>query len=120
MKKILLVDDSEVICEIIKMNLENEGYKVDIAFDGEEALDLIKKNLYDLVVADLVMPKVDGWQLCHHLKAGSRKIPIIAISMLDEVEDDDFDAFLLKPFEFRQLISEVRRLLGESDESSSR
>jgi DNA-binding response OmpR family regulator len=101
------------------MNLEKEGFEVDYALDGEKAIALIKINSYDLVIADLVMPKVDGWQLCQHLKAGRRKIPVIAMSMLDEVENNDFDAFLLKPFELSQLINEVKRLLGESNESSS-
>ncbi len=117
-KKILCVDDERAFCQLIKVNLEVSGYEVDVVSNGEEALRRIKERTYDLVITDLLMPKIDGWELCRRLKEDERTkhIPIIVVSIVEGEEKPRAEAFLLKPFDVSKLFDEVQSLVeGKGD-----
>ena len=85
--KILVVDDEPNVCELIRIYLEREGYDVIIAHDGETALSLIEQERPQLVVLDLMLPKLDGWKVCEKLRSRGNKIPIIMLSAKGEEMD---------------------------------
>lgn len=114
---ILLVEDEEKIAKFIKRGLSEEGYDVDVAADGLEGETKVKKNDYDLIILDLMLPKTDGLTLCRAVRAGSKHPPILVLSAKDSVKskvtslDAGADDFLAKPFAFEELLARVRVLL---------
>jgi two-component system alkaline phosphatase synthesis response regulator PhoP/two-component system response regulator ResD len=116
---ILLVDDEQHIIELAQMYLEKEGYAVASAGDGERALDLIAETKPDLVVLDLMLPKVDGWDVCRRVRAES-DLPIVMLTARDEAIDKivglelGADAYLTKPFNPRELVAWVKAVLRRS------
>ena len=84
--KILVVDDERVIVKGIKFNLENEGYTVDVGYDGEEAVAMAEKGDYDLIILDLMMPKKDGLQACQEIR-GFSTVPIIILTARSDKSD---------------------------------
>lgn len=88
-KKILVVDDEEYLVILLKDNLEFEGFTVMEAYNGEEALDKTYERQPDLIILDIGMPKLDGWEVCRRLKSDSRtrNIPIVILSALTQNED---------------------------------
>ncbi|MFH0775881.1 MAG: response regulator [bacterium] len=121
MKKILVVDDEFHIRKIIETKLKGAGHDVATAGDGEEGLRLSKELLPDLVILDLLMPKMNGLELCKALKEAdqTRNIPIIALTALaqkseiEKAKQAGADKVLTKPFSPRELLSEVEETLGE-------
>lgn len=113
MKKILVVDDEKPILDIITFNLTNEGYEVEKAYDGEEALELFEKNQPDLVILDLMLPKVDGLEVCRQIRKHSA-VPIIMLTAKDSEIDKVLglelgaDDYVTKPFSNRELIARVK------------
>ena len=120
MKKILITEDSETILEIIKDTLESEGYSVVAAVDGEEALAKVKSEKPDLIVLDLMLPKIDGYKVCAMLKFNEnyKNIPIIILTArageADKKTGEEVkaDAYITKPFEPDVLLSKVKELLN--------
>lgn len=113
-RRILCVDDEKNICRLLKVNLEAEGYSVDIAFNGEEALKRLKKKSYDLVITDLLMPKLDGWELLKRIKSETRNknTPVIVLSVVKKEKNFlEVDAYLVKPFDVKKLSQEVKTIL---------
>ena len=84
--KILVVDDEKLIVKGIKFSLEQDGMEIDVAYDGEEALNLIRKNDYDLAVLDVMLPKMDGLQVCREVREFSQ-MPIIMVTAKGEDMD---------------------------------
>lgn len=117
--RILVVDDEKVIVKGIKFNFENEGYQVDTAFDGEEAVELVMTNSYDLVIMDLMMPKLDGLQACMKIREFST-VPIIMLTARSEDMDKIIgfeygaDDYVTKPFNILELKARVRAILRRS------
>ena len=119
-KKILVVDDEEDIVTLVKMRLEAEGYEVLTAFDGQQALDMVKKEVLDLIILDLMLPKISGYKVCRMLKFDEKykKIPIIIFTARSHSSDKDLgmevgaDAYLMKPFESQALLSKIKELLA--------
>ena len=115
--KILLVEDDERICEAIAEDLRDQNYVVEIAHNGEEAEDLIQAFPYDIVVLDIMLPKVDGLTLCRRLRSKGNSIPILMLTgrdaLSDRVEglDAGADDYLVKPFELQELSARIRALL---------
>ena len=113
---ILLVDDEPHIIELVQMYLEKEGYTVFTVGDGERALQAIAARKPDLIVLDLMLPKVDGWEVCRRARAGS-DVPIIMLTARDEAVDKivglelGADAYLTKPFNPRELVAWVKAVL---------
>jgi DNA-binding response OmpR family regulator len=119
--RILLVEDDEDLGEFIQKGLREERYAVDLAADGEEALELAESNPYDLLIVDVMLPKMDGLTLCRRLRASGHTTPILLLTARSSVEDKvaGFDAgvdhYLTKPFAFVELLARVRGLLRRGD-----
>ena len=88
-KKVLVVDDEKLIVKGIRFSLEQDGMEVDCAFDGEEALRLATENKYDMVLLDLMLPKMDGFEVCQHIREFS-SVPIVMLT----AKGDDMDKIL--------------------------
>ena len=118
--KILVVDDEKKIVEILKGYLEREGYQVITAYDGRAALDLAWSNAPDLIVLDLMLPEVSGWDVCRELRRKS-DVPIIMLTARDDTTDKIIglelgaDDYVTKPFDPKEVISRVRAVLRRSE-----
>ncbi|MER2063996.1 MAG: response regulator YycF [Alkalibacterium sp.] len=113
MKKILVVDDEKPISDIVKFNLEKEGFEVVTAFDGEEALQKVEEESPDLIVLDLMLPKMDGLEVCREVRK-TRDTPIIMVTAKDQEIDKVLglelgaDDYVTKPFSNRELVARVK------------
>ncbi len=114
---ILLIDDDEKIISMLRRGLAFEGYDVSTAANGAEGLNMILNSEPDLVVLDIMMPKVDGFEVCRRLREGGSKVPILMLTAKDEIEhrvkglDLGADDYLVKPFALEELLARVRALL---------
>ncbi len=114
--KILVVDDERVMVKGIKFNLENEGYQVDTGSDGEEAVDKARTGQFDLIILDLMMPKIDGLQACMKIREFSN-VPVIMLTAKGEDADKIIgfecgaDDYITKPFNILELKARIRALL---------
>lgn len=115
-KKILIVDDEPLIVKGLKYSLEQDGYETDSAQDGEEAVNKFFAGQYDLVLLDVMLPKLDGIEVCQRIREKSN-VPIIMLTAKGEVEDRIIglelgaDDYLVKPFSPRELVARARALL---------
>lgn len=116
MAKILVVDDEKVLVKGITFNLKNEGYQVETGYDGEEAVELAREGNFDLIILDLMMPKIDGLQACMRIREFSN-VPIIMLTARSEDTDKIIgfecgaDDYITKPFNILELKARVRALL---------
>ncbi len=116
MPNILVVDDERVLVKGIKFNLENEGYHVDAGYDGEEAVEKARAGEYDLIILDLMMPRIDGLQACIKIREFSN-VPIIMLTAKSEDADKIIgfecgaDDYITKPFNILELKARIRALL---------
>ena len=114
--KILVIDDEKLLVKGIKFNLENEGYQVEPAYDGEEGVELARTGEFDLIILDLMMPKLDGLEACMRIREFS-SVPIIMLSARDEDMDKVIgfeygtDDYITKPFNILELKARIRALL---------
>lgn len=113
MKKILVVDDEKPISDIITFNLKNEGYEVVVAYDGEEAIEKFNEEAPDLMILDLMLPKIDGLEVCRQIRKESA-VPIIMLTAKDSEIDKVLglelgaDDYVTKPFSNRELVARVK------------
>ena len=120
---ILVVDDEKNIVELAKLYLEKEGYRVEDAYDGAEALAKIKSLQPALVVLDLMLPEIDGWEVCRRVRRES-DVPIIMLTARDDDVDKivglelGADDYLTKPFNPRELVARVRAVLRRYEKAS--
>ena len=120
-KKILITEDSPTILAVIKETLEEAGYDVVTAVDGQEAIDKAKSQKPDLLVLDLMLPKIDGYKVCAMLKFDKnfKNMPVIILTArageVDKKLSDEVhaDAYLIKPVDPKRLIAKVKELLKE-------
>lgn len=123
--RILVVEDEKKIAEFIRRGLKEEGYAVDLAFDGEQGHFLATTNEYDLVILDLMLPKIDGITLCRQLRRENSAVPVVMLTARDTVKDKvtGLDAgasdYLTKPFAFEELLARVRAHLRTAGRSSA-
>ncbi|PAB59957.1 response regulator transcription factor [Anaeromicrobium sediminis] len=116
MKKILVVDDDINICELIGLYLRKEGYEIVFAHDGKSAIDVLAKERPNLVILDIMLPEMDGWDVCTEMKKIS-DIPIIMLSAKGDTFDKVLglklgaDDYMVKPFEPRELIARIDAVL---------
>jgi len=118
MKKILLVDDEPNILMSLDFLMRKEGYEVFVARDGAEAIKIIDVDLPDLIVLDIMMPNVDGYEVCQYIKNAEDKkhIKVIFLSAKSKKEDIEkgyemgADFYMTKPFSTRELVKEVKRI----------
>ena len=120
-KRILVVDDDEDIVKLVKMYLEHHRYEVITANDGQQGLEKAKTEKPDLIVLDLMLPKIDGYKVCDLLKKDARyaKTPVILFTAKTQGKDIEIgqevgaDAYLIKPFEPEILLAKIKKLLKE-------
>jgi len=120
--RILVADDEIHIRTLLKITLEMVGYEVDVAADGQEALERIEVQIPDLILLDIKMPRLNGWQVCEKLKSDekTRNIPIIMVTAFGQKEakqrsfDLGADEFISKPFETPALLDTVKKLVERS------
>ncbi|MEQ1832825.1 MAG: response regulator transcription factor [Candidatus Eisenbacteria bacterium] len=117
MPRILVVDDQKTIVETCRMYLEHAGFEVDVAYNGMQALEEVARAAPDAIVLDLLLPRLDGREVCRRLRADGRHMPVIMLSAL-ATEDDRIaglelgaDDYLVKPFSPRELVVRVRTIL---------
>lgn len=115
--RILIVEDECKIANSIKKGLEQEGYAVDVTYDGESGYDMASTEDYDLIILDVMLPKIDGIALCDKLRNDSNSKPILMLTAKSEVEDKVLglnkgaDDYLTKPFAFSELVARIKALL---------
>ncbi|HND49726.1 MAG TPA: response regulator transcription factor, partial [Anaerolineales bacterium] len=118
---ILLVDDEPSITELARMYLERDGYRIHEAADGESALEAAEKQKPALIVLDVMLPKVDGFDVCRRLRSAGNDVPIIMLTARDEDIDKILglelgaDDYLTKPFNPRELVARVKAILRRSE-----
>lgn len=124
-QKILVVDDEQSIVTLLKYNLETAGYLVEVAYDGEEALQKLNAVQPDLVVLDVMLPKLDGIEVCKTIRSDRNLVPILMLT----AKDDEFDRvlglelgaddYMTKPFSPREVVARVKAILRRSKQVHS-
>lgn len=114
--RILLVEDEIDLNNIISKYLKKNGYSVDSVFDGEEALYYLKSTIYDLIILDIMLPKIDGYQVAKTIRMEKNNVPILMLTAKDDIDDivtglDTADDYLVKPFDFKELLARIRALI---------
>ncbi len=115
--RILVVDDDAKVLSLMRRGLAFAGYTVDLAPDGEQALVMARAHLPDLVVLDVMLPGIDGIEVCRRLRAGEPNLPVLMLTARDRVPDRvagldaGADDYLVKPFAFDELLARIRALL---------
>lgn len=121
--QILVVEDEEKIANLLRRGLLEESYVVDLAKDGEEALYKFDINEYDLVILDLMLPKVNGVEVCRTIRKKNTSIPIIVLTAKDAIEDKvagldaGADDYVIKPFSFTELLARIRALFRRGNKA---
>ena len=114
--RILIVDDDSNICQLVKLYLDKEGYESRAVYNGKQALDVFREFTPNLVILDIMLPGMDGWQVCREIRKFS-SIPIIMLSARDETFDKVLglelgaDDYVVKPFEPKELIARIKAVL---------
>lgn len=123
MQTILIVEDEKRVADLLKIGLEENGYQTMVAYDGAMGLRLFQSNVFQLVISDIILPKLDGFELCREIRKLNEKVPVLMLTALESADDklDGFDAgaddYMVKPFDFRELIARVKVLLRRSAET---
>lgn len=118
-KRILIVDDEPQLVELVKMRLEANNYEIIVAYDGLEGLETARREVPDLILLDLMLPKMDGYKVCRTLKFDKRyrQIPIIIFTARARESDEKMgkevgaDAYVVKPFEPGKLLGKIKELI---------
>ncbi|SHE91243.1 response regulator transcription factor [Flavisolibacter ginsengisoli] len=116
-RKILIVEDEQKIADTLKLGLSENGYYVEVAYDGQIGLKLFEQHEFNLIILDINLPGLNGYQLCKIIRSRSPHIPIIMLTALSALQDkiEGYDAgaddYIVKPFEFKELIMKIRVLL---------
>ena len=117
--KILVVDDDKNICELLRLYIEKDGFQVVIANDGKRALEMFRAEQPDLIMLDIMLPELDGWQVCREIRKESQ-CPIIMLTAKGEVFDKVLglelgaDAYVVKPFDAKEVVARIKAVLRRS------
>lgn len=122
MINILLIDDEKKICEFVKAYLDKEGYKTDIAYNGNDAINYLDNNEYDIVLLDRMLPDTSGEEICNYIRNNCKLINVSIIMLSAKTEDDDriegfelgCDDYICKPFNVKELILRIKSVLKRS------
>jgi DNA-binding response OmpR family regulator len=124
-QKIMIVDDDKNICELLRLYLEKEDFSTVLAYDGRQAVDSFDAEKPDLVLLDIMMPRMDGWEVCRRLREKSR-VPVIMLSAKGETFDKVLglelgaDDYMIKPFDAKELVARVKAVLRRYKAASPR
>ena len=117
MIKILVVEDEQRVAELLKRGLEESGYQVELAYDGVWGLRLFRAGEFQMVISDVILPKMSGFELCKEIRNINNRVPVLMLTALGTTDDklDGFDAgaddYMVKPFDFRELDARIKVLL---------
>ncbi len=126
MQTILIVEDEKRVADLLKIGLEENGYQTMVAYDGAMGLRLFQSNSFQLVISDIILPKLDGFELCKEIRKVNERIPILMLTALGSADDklEGFDAgaddYMVKTFDFRELNARVKVLLKRNAETEVR
>ncbi|OGS46266.1 MAG: hypothetical protein A2539_02750 [Elusimicrobia bacterium RIFOXYD2_FULL_34_15] len=117
--KILIVEDDKDIVELFKVGLDGFGYKVSFAFDGKQALEMVKNEIPDLIILDVILPYLDGFGVCAELKMDkeTKKIPILMCTSQNSLADVEkgfsfgINGYIIKPFDPDKLVAKIKQVL---------
>ena len=124
--KILLADDEKELSRAIATILKYSNYEVDIVFNGKEAIDKVKENIYDLIILDVMMPVMDGIQALKEIRKDNIKTPIMLLTAKAQIDDkvEGLDSgandYLTKPFDKKELLARIRALTREQEENKEK
>jgi two-component system, OmpR family, copper resistance phosphate regulon response regulator CusR len=119
-RKILLVEDEQKIADALKMGLTENGYNVETAYDGNIGWKLFEQYSFDLIILDINLPGITGYELCKRIRSRNAQVPVIMLTALNSLNDkiEGYDAgaddYIIKPFEFKELLMKMRVLLKRS------
>ena len=117
MIRILVIEDEKRVADLLKIGLEENGYQTVVAYDGEMGLRLFQSDSFQLIISDIILPRLNGFELCREIRKTDEQIPIIMLTALgtadDKLEGFDMgaDDYMVKPFDFRELLAIVKVLL---------
>ncbi len=115
-KDILVIDDDRNICEVIKLYLQKEGYRVTLAYDGQSGIDAFERSTPALIVLDIMMPRIDGWEVLKHIRKSSA-VPVIMLTAKGETIDKVLglelgaDDYIVKPFDPKEFIARIKAVI---------
>lgn len=124
--KVLVVEDEPKLAHFIKKGLEEKGFEVDVSFDGQTGESLTKNNIYDIIILDVIMPYINGLELCKRIRLNKIETPILMLTALSSIEDKvtgfnaGADDYLVKPFEFNELVARIGALTKRSSGSQKK
>lgn len=124
MNTILIIEDEQRVANLLKTGLEENGYQTMVAYDGAMGLRLFQSHTFDLVISDIILPKMDGFEVTKEIRKTSPSIPILMLTALGSTDDklDGFDAgaddYMVKPFDFRELNARIKVLLKRNTDSA--
>lgn len=120
--KILIVDDDENICELLNLYLKKDGFDTSIAYNGRQAVELAEKYNPDLILLDIMLPELDGWQVCREIRKKS-EVPIIMLTAKGETFDKILglelgaDDYVTKPFDTKEVVARIKAVLRRSNDN---
>ncbi len=116
-QQILIIEDEKRVADLLKISLEEHGYNVMVAYDGSMGLRLFNSKKFNLIISDIILPKLDGFELCKAIRCKDKNIPILILTALGTTDDklEGFDVgaddYIVKPFDLRELMARVKALL---------
>lgn len=118
--KVLLVEDEPKVVDFLRQGLHEQGYEIDVAYDGKMGERLANQNKYDLIILDVIIPHINGYELCKLIREKDPHVPVLMLTALGAMDDklagfdSGADDYLVKPFEFKELMARIKALTKRS------